>query len=158
MNRTANLIIWTDESEDYNEYRIASFLSRFIALLIDALIALPIFIIMVNIILVFFANTSEVFTGILSIFILITSIFLLKVWQQIKRGQSFGQRIMKIALAGEKKRDKNAIWTRNAVCSISNLIPFGLQVLGLSTLFSSQNRGIHDKLSGTWVVRTGHTL
>jgi uncharacterized RDD family membrane protein YckC len=158
MSKTANLTIWTNESGDNSEYRIASFLSRFIALAIDALIAVPIFIISVNIILGFFGNASEVVTGLLFIISLITSIFLLKVWQQIKRGQSFGQRIMKIALAGEGKRNANAIWTRNAICSVSNLIPFGLQVLGLSTLLASQNRGFHDKLSGTWVVKTGQNL
>jgi len=141
-----NLIPWSEKSITKEPLSAASLWSRSSAFLIDALIGLPIGLILY---LMFGANVSD--ERVIGL-IIAAPIFFIKALRQSVSGQSFGQSALKISVASLQPRNNSEAIMRNLVAFVLMAVPFMNALNAISIYFSKSNQGLHDKVAKTWVI------
>jgi uncharacterized RDD family membrane protein YckC len=143
-----DLTLWTNNKKISNAPKFAGFWIRFGAFIIDAIIGGIVGLIF-SIPFESLSTSSDRALGVFMGFF----IFLIKALFQANRGQSIGQSVFKLGVAGTKKRNYFDALLRNSVALILMAIPFLNAINALITGVSDKKQGLHDRAAKTWVVK-----
>jgi len=86
-------------------------------------------------------------------FVMFLPVFILKAIFQISNGQSLGQKLAKIKVAGEISLSATQILIRNVTALLLIAIPVLNAINVLVIIFGKRKQGIHDLLANTRVVK-----